>query len=86
MKLKDLAEATLDFLLVVHEVDTNKHEGRELSLIRGIILEYYIGILIEEAELFLIFLIQFAGTFLAMQMAEVFDEFVLELSNNGIMQ
>ena len=82
----DLLGASSNLRSVVHKIDADEHEGGKLLAVLLIVLEDDIGILVEEAKLFLVVLIQRMRTFLTMQMAEKFDELVLELTNNGVLQ
>ena len=82
----DLLGASGDLLFIVHQIGTDEHKGSELGLINGVVLEEYVGILIEETKLQLIFLVQLVRTFLAMQMAEELDKLILEPANDRILQ
>ena len=47
-QVHDLLGAAGDFILVVHEIGTDEHQGRELRAVVIVVLEDNIGILIEE--------------------------------------
>lgn len=77
-------EAALHLSLVVQEVGTDEHQGGKLGAVGGVV-ELDAGILVEEAELTLVFLVELVGAFLAMEMAEELDELVLEMTDDGVL-
>ena len=77
-------EAALNLVLIVYQVGTDEHQGSELGTIGGIV-ELDVGILIEEAELTLVFLVELVRAFLAMEMAEELDELVLETTDDRVL-
>lgn len=77
-------EAALHLGLVVQEVGTDEHQGGKLGAVGGVV-ELDAGILVEEAELALVFLVELVGAFLAMEMAEELDELVLEMTDDRVL-
>ncbi len=70
-------------LLVVHQVGTDEHQGRELAA-GGLAVELDVGIVIEETEVTEVGLVECDGAVLTMTATQQLDQLGLEIGDDGI--